>query len=64
MRFTVVLALSLLAPCALRAQEKLSPRDVFEFEFPGDPQISPDGQWIAWERRSSDIMTDKRYSTI
>ncbi len=64
MRCTILL-IALVVPQALGAQaDRLTPRDVFEFEFPHDPQISPDGQWVAWERRSSDVMTDRRYSTI
>ena len=29
-----------------------------------DPQISPDGRWIAYVRRSNDIMTDRARSSI
>src|SRR5207237_712894 len=28
------------------------------------PQISPDGQWVAYVRQWSDPMTDRRYSNI
>src|SRR4051812_48329810 len=34
-------------------------RDLFDLEAADDPQISPDGRWIAYVRRSGDIMTDR-----
>jgi acylaminoacyl-peptidase len=50
---------------ALRAQPTpLAPIDVFAMVYAGDPQISPDGQWIAFARRWSDIQTDTRHSNI
>jgi dipeptidyl aminopeptidase/acylaminoacyl peptidase len=38
--------------------------DVFELEVAANPQISPDGTHIAYERRSMDIMTDQSLSNI
>ena len=38
--------------------------DVFELEYANDPRISPDGKYIVYERRSSDIMTDSMRSNI
>ena len=38
--------------------------DVFELEVAANPQISPDGGRIAYERRSMDIMTDRAVSNI
>ncbi len=38
--------------------------DVFELEYAKDPQISPDGSKIVYERRSNDIMTDKARSNL
>jgi len=38
--------------------------DVFELEYAGDPQISPDGGRIVYERRSNDIMTDRTRSNL
>jgi dipeptidyl aminopeptidase/acylaminoacyl peptidase len=38
--------------------------DFFNLEFAADPQISPDGQWVAYVRRFADVMTDKNYSNI
>ena len=37
----------------------LQPADVFQLEFAGDPQISPDGSKIVYVRSSHDIMSDR-----
>ena len=38
--------------------------DLFSLTVAADPQISPDGRWIAYVRRSNDIMTDRARSSI
>ena len=38
--------------------------DVFELEYANDPQISPNGDQIIYERRSNDIMTDESRSNL
>jgi dipeptidyl aminopeptidase/acylaminoacyl peptidase len=38
--------------------------DLFSISAASDPQISPDGRWIAYVRRSNDIMTDRARSSI
>ncbi|MFT5169338.1 MAG: Tol biopolymer transport system component, partial [Saprospiraceae bacterium] len=50
----------------LDAQDKppFTSMDVFELEWVSDPQISPDGDYIVYERKSMDIMEDKRVSRI
>jgi dipeptidyl aminopeptidase/acylaminoacyl peptidase len=45
-------------------QDLFSARDVFELEYATDPQIAPDGEHIAYVRRSNDIMTDRTRSNI
>jgi dipeptidyl aminopeptidase/acylaminoacyl peptidase len=40
-------------------ERNLTARDLFDLEAAADPQISPDGRWIAYLRRSGDIMTDR-----
>jgi dipeptidyl aminopeptidase/acylaminoacyl peptidase len=61
----LVWALLLLIPAALGAAPPTGPernftaRDLFDLEAAADPQISPDGRWIAYVRRSGDIMTDR-----
>ncbi len=52
------------ADSALGQGNRLTPADVFQLEFAADPQISPDGQWIAYVRQWSDLMTDRRYSNL
>ena len=38
--------------------------DLFDLAVAADPQISPDGRWIAYVRRSNDVMTDRAVSTL
>ncbi len=42
----------------------LQPLDIFEFEYAGDPTISPNGRQIVYVRHFSDIMTDLRYTNL
>ena len=47
-------------PPRRRARSAFSPRATCSTSRPPtDPQISPDGRWIAYVRRSGDIMTDR-----
>lgn len=46
------------------ARAPLSFADMFDLEIAADPQISPDGETIAYQRRSNDIMTDRTRSAI
>ncbi len=39
--------------------DSFGPADVFELEYAGDPQISPDGSEIVYVRTFIDIMTDR-----
>ncbi|MCC6930779.1 MAG: S9 family peptidase, partial [Gemmatimonadaceae bacterium] len=68
-RPVLVLAVALAVAAAprleLRAQPRpLAPVDLFALETASDPQISPDGQWIAYVRHWNDAMTDKQYTNI
>ncbi len=38
--------------------------DIYDMEMIGNPQISPDGSRIIYERSFSDIMTDRNYSNL
>ena len=38
--------------------------DVFDLEYASDPQISPKGAWVVYERNFFDIMTDRRQSNL
>lgn len=44
--------------------DRLTASDVFNIEFAGDPQISPDGKRIVYVRQFSDIMSDRNYSNL
>jgi len=65
-RFLPVFLLAVLtwvtpSPVPLGAQEAenvFSPMDVFGLEMAADPQISPDGRWVAYVRSGFDVMTD------
>ena len=39
-------------------------QDIFELELVTDPQVSPDGDWVVYTRRSNDIMTDTARSNL
>ena len=50
-----------------KSQEKsdrLTAMDVFNLQYAGDPQISPDGKRIVYVRQFSDVMNDKRQSNL
>ncbi len=59
--------LALTAP-ALSAQtapsDRFTLRDIFELEWAADPQISPDGRRVAFERAGYDIMKDRERSSL
>jgi dipeptidyl aminopeptidase/acylaminoacyl peptidase len=60
-----LVGVSVIASAALPAQDRrLTPADLFQLQYAADPEISPDGQWIAYVRQWSDPMTDRRYSNI
>ncbi len=62
----LALALLLCWSSLLPAQNKTSfaPMDVFALEWVENPQISPDGGWIVYQRRGMDIMKDRRTSQL
>jgi len=51
---------------SLTAQEKkaFTQMDVFDLEWVTSPNISPDGDWVVYQRRGMDIMKDKRTSRL
>ncbi len=62
-----LIGLAALAVLPANAEETLNvfqAEDVFELEYANDPQISPDGSRIVYERRSNDIMTDSTRSNL
>lgn len=62
------LAVALSAPSAFASTQAeggpLQAADIFSLEMANDPQISPNGRWVAYQRRSNDIMTDQTRSAI
>ena len=62
-RLWAVALLMALAPAQAAVPEgperSFTARDLFGLEVAADPQISPDGRWIAYVRRSGDVMTDR-----
>lgn len=70
---TALVVASLLACGAISSaaekDKKQSPhlfnsRDIFQLEYASDPQISPDGSRVVYQRNSMDIMTDKVRSNL
>ena len=63
-------AAALLAAVSAQAQAQpaeggpLQAVDVFGFDYASDPQISPDGARVAYQRRTNDIMTDTTRSGL
>jgi dipeptidyl aminopeptidase/acylaminoacyl peptidase len=49
---------------AQAAKPALKPLDVFDLQWVGDPEISPDGRSIAYVRMSFDIKTDRPRGVI
>ncbi|MBC2779048.1 alpha/beta hydrolase family protein [Parasphingopyxis marina] len=67
-RIVAVIVLAIAATAAAEPaagpERVLTGSDLFSLEVAADPQISPDGRWIAYVRRSGDIMTDRFRPTI
>lgn len=60
-----LMGFALTAPVTADEPSKhLQLEDIFELEYAADPQISPDGKYIAYVRRSHDIMSDKARANI
>jgi len=47
-----------------QTSDVLEPIDIFDIEFVGDPQISPDGSKVVYVRHFKDIMTDGNRSNL
>lgn len=57
-----VFALFLVLP--IKAQMPFQRLDVFDLQWVDNPQISPNGEHIVYQRRWMDIMTDRRTSSL
>src|SRR6056297_1859131 len=64
--FLALLCTLFLSIGSLSAQDiqPFSSMDVFDLQWVQNPQISPDGEHIVYERRGFDIMTDRRTSSL
>ena len=60
---SVLVLLASVAPSAVAA-DPLQLMDYFNMEYASDPQISPDGKLIVYQRNFMDIMQDKRRSNL
>lgn len=49
---------------ATTAKRKLQPADVYRLQTLGDPQVSPDGNWVAYTLSSVDSVQNKRNTDI
>lgn len=49
---------------AAPGEDMLTVGDIFNLELATDPQISPDGNWVVYVRRFSDIRSDQRRSNL
>src|SRR3984893_9275091 len=59
-----ILALALILSAFAQAQRKpgITAEDYLSFEFLNDPQISPDGQWVAYTVSTIDQKANRRVS--
>ena len=63
---SLLFLLFIIIPFHFHAQQKTSFKnlDVFELEWANNPQISPNGNAIVYQRSGFDIMNDKRVSSL
>jgi len=52
------------APAAPAAKRPLRPDDIYRLPAVSDPQLSPDGKWVAYTVSTIDSIKDRRGSTI
>ena len=60
----VMLAILTMATAAVADENRFTSIDVFELEFAGDPQISPDGTEVVYVRNSNDVMSDQAVANL
>jgi dipeptidyl aminopeptidase/acylaminoacyl peptidase len=68
-RFAVLILAPFTVAGSLSAQDstradRFTLRDIFALQWAADPQISPDGQHVAYERSGFDIMKDRERSNL
>ena len=64
LRYSLFLILALASViCAQTARHPLRVDDIFRFKDVRDPQVSPDGQWVAYVVSTVDMKEDKSSCT-
>lgn len=58
------LAQTAVAQTPTPAKRPLTPSDVTRLSLLGDPQVSPDGKWVAYVQSSVDVSKDKRNADV
>ena len=62
--FCAIICISISISAYGQEKQVFSDLDVFELEWASNPQISPDGQQVVYNRNGFDIMTDRRESRL
>ena len=66
-RLTVLTLCTLLLhsmPCAAGQRRLITPEDVLRFKRVTEPQVSPDGAWVAYTVRTQDLAADRRQTDL
>ena len=64
-RVVLALLVALALPALAHGQDApFSRMDVFDLEWVANPQVSPDGSQIVYQRRGMDVMEDRRTSAL
>ncbi len=68
MRKIILFILYLFVSIQIGNSQSLKPNfsylDVFELEYVSNPKISPDGEWVVYQRMGFDIMKDKKKGNL
>src|SRR5688572_22683287 len=64
LKVTCLFALTLALPLPLAAQRSVEARDLLRIREVSDPQLSPDGAWVAYTVAGSDTVEDGRGSDV
>lgn len=62
--FPLILILCFVYTTQMQAQDHFDYLDIFDLQMVSNPQISPDGEKIIYERHQFDIMTDRRFINL
>jgi len=62
--FSIIALLPVLAIAQTTAKRKLKPSDVYRLQTLGDPQVSPEANWLAYTLTTTDSALNKRNTDI